>query len=147
MNEIERTYSFKEICNLAALPERTVRFYIQKGLVPTPHGKKRGAWYDELHLERLLTIRRWQRAGLSLERIAEIIAGGEVDIPEPPRSKPGSVEVWSHLLVMDGVELHIEPHRAGLSPEQLRAFCREVTKLLDNTTKGKEESDHENRNS
>ena len=49
------------------------------------------------------------------------------------------------LLVMDGVELHIEPYRAGLSPEQLRAFCRGVTKLLDNITKDAEESEHENR--
>ena len=145
MNETDRTYSFEDLCNLAALPERTVRFYIQKGLVPPPHGKKRGAWYDELHLERLLTIRRWQRAGLSLERIAGIVAGGEVDIPAPPRTKPGGVEVWSRLLVNDGVELHVEPHRAGMSPEQLRAFCRGVTELMNNITRGDGEGDHEHR--
>ena len=145
MNEIERSYSFEELCNLASLPERTVRFYIQKGLVPPPYGKKRGAWYDELHLERLLTIRRWQRAGLSLERIAEIIAGGEVDVPEPPRCKPGSVEVWSRLLVKEGVELHLEPHRAGLTPEQLRAFCRGVAELMNNIIKGDVEEKHASR--
>lgn len=142
MNENERTYSFEELCSLAALPERTVRFYIQKGLVPPPHGKKRGAWYDELHLERLLTIRRWQRAGLSLERIAEIIAGADSDIPESPHPQPGSVAVWSRLLVRDGIELHIEPHRAGLSPEQLRAFCRKVMDAMDTIAKGE---DHEKR--
>jgi DNA-binding transcriptional MerR regulator len=138
MNDLDRKYSFEELCNLAALPERTVRFYIQKGLIPPPHGIKRGAWYDALHLERLLTIRRWQRAGLSLERIAEI-GDGESEVPEPPRSKPGSVEVWSRLLVKEGIELHIEPHRAGLSPGQLRAFCQGVTELLSNINKRTEE--------
>ena len=145
MSEIERKYGFEELCNLAGLPERTVRFYIQKGLVPPPHGQKRGAWYDELHLERLLTIRRWQRAGLSLDGIAEIIAGKETDVPEPSRSKPGSVEVWSRLMVKEGVEIHLEPHRAALTPDQLRAFCRGVTDLLNNIIKGEAEGSHEGR--
>jgi hypothetical protein len=37
------------------------------------------------------------------------------------------VEVWSHLVVADGVELVLEPGRAALSPEQVRAFFRAVT--------------------
>jgi hypothetical protein len=37
------------------------------------------------------------------------------------------VEVWSHLVVADGVELTLEPGRAGLTPEQVRAFFRSVT--------------------
>lgn len=143
MNENVKTYGFEELCALATLPERTVRFYIQRGLVPPPHGKKRGAWYDEIHLERLLTIRRWQRAGLSLERIAEIVAGGETEVPMPPRSKPGDVAVWSRLTVAEGVELNIEPHRAGLTPEQLRTFCRGVIGLLGEITGEQKEEGHE----
>jgi hypothetical protein len=37
------------------------------------------------------------------------------------------VEVWSHLVVADGVELTLEPGRAGLAPEQVRAYFRAVT--------------------
>ena len=36
------------------------------------------------------------------------------------------MEVWSHLVVADGVEVILEPARAGLSPEQVRAFFRNV---------------------
>ncbi|HEX4936312.1 MAG TPA: hypothetical protein VFV33_24190, partial [Gemmatimonadaceae bacterium] len=41
--------------------------------------------------------------------------------------RPGTVEVWSHLVVADGVEVVLEPGKAGLSPEQVRAFFRAVT--------------------
>jgi hypothetical protein len=36
------------------------------------------------------------------------------------------VEVWSHLVLADGVELTIEPGRAGLSPAQVHALFREA---------------------
>jgi hypothetical protein len=39
--------------------------------------------------------------------------------------------VWSHLVLADGVELHVEPGRAGLSPEQVRKFFREAQGLLE----------------
>ncbi len=57
------------------LPRRTVRVYIQEGLAGRPEGAKRGAYYTRGHLEQLLTIRNWQRAGLSLERIPELVSG------------------------------------------------------------------------
>jgi hypothetical protein len=47
-------------------------------------------------------------------------------LPPTPR-RPGTVEVWSHLVVADGLELTLEPGRAGLSPEQVREFFRAVT--------------------
>ena len=34
----------------------------------------------------------------------------------------------SHLVVAEGVEVNFEPDRAGLSPEQVRAFFRSVTR-------------------
>jgi hypothetical protein len=34
--------------------------------------------------------------------------------------------VWSHLIVRPGIELHVEPQQAGLSPEQTRALFRAV---------------------
>jgi hypothetical protein len=37
--------------------------------------------------------------------------------------------VWSHLVVADGVEITLEPGRARLSPEQVRAFLRRVTQV------------------
>ncbi len=118
--------SLDDIASLAGVTARTVRFYIQQGLVSRPEGAKRGAFYLQRHVEQLLMIRRWTDAGLSLDRIRELVAGAPED-PPPRATKAGSVEVWSRVTLADGLEIHLEPGRCGLSPEQVRALVRAVT--------------------
>ncbi len=122
-----KTFTLDEIAALAELPRRTVRYYIQSGLIDRPQGVGKGAYYTQRHVEQLLLVRKWQLAGLSLERIGELLRQQDTaPLPPTPR-RPGTVEVWSHLVVADGVELTLEPSRAGLTPEQVRAFFRAVT--------------------
>ena len=117
-----------QLAILTGLTSRTVRYYIQQGLVSRPEGAKRGAYYERRHVEQLLLIRRWSDAGLSLDRIRELIAGAPED-PSPRPARPGAVEVWSHMTLADGLEVHLEPGRAGMSPEQVRALVRGITAL------------------
>lgn len=127
--------SISELCAMTDLPTRTVRFYIQQGLVSHPVGEKKGAKYTKEHLDQLLAIKKWQAAGLSLERIGELLSSsGEAEIPLKPRW-PGMVEVWSHMHISDGVELHVEPGRARLSPEKLRSFLKLVMEAYEKTTR------------
>ena len=121
-------YSIDELSTLGGVTPRTVRYYIAQGLLERPAGEKRGAHYLQRHLEQLLLIRRWTDAGLSLDRIRELIAGAPEDPPRRP-TQPGSVEVWSRMTLADGLEVHVEPGRAGLSPEQVRALVRGITEL------------------
>lgn len=120
--------SIETLASLAGVTARTIRFYIAEGVLERPVGEKRGAHYLQRHLDQLLLIRRWSEAGLSLERIRELAQGAPED---PPRraAAPGSVEVWSRMTLVDGLELHVEPSRAGMSPEQLRALLQGLTKL------------------
>jgi len=125
---VDAEFTLNELCTLADLPVRTVRYYVQIGLVDRPEGETRAARYGRRQLEQLLSIRKWTAAGVSLERIRELLRGE--DAPVPPRVRqPGSVEVCSHLLVADGVEVVIEPGRAALSPEQVRDFVKGVMAL------------------
>jgi DNA-binding transcriptional MerR regulator len=123
----EKTFTLDEIAALAELPRRTVRYYIQSGLIDRPQGVGKGAYYTQRHVEQLLLVRKWQLAGLSLERIGELLRQQATGFLPPTPRRPGTVEVWSHLVVADGVELTLEPSRAGLTPEQVRAFFRAVT--------------------
>jgi DNA-binding transcriptional MerR regulator len=118
-------YPLAELCVLADLPVRTVRYYVQIGLVERPEGETRAARYGATHLEQLLLIKKWTAGGVSLERIRELLHGEQAPIPPRPRGV-GSVEVCSHLTVVDGIEVVIEPGRAGLSPEQVRSFIKKV---------------------
>ena len=121
----EPCYPLANLCVLADLPPRTVRYYIQLGLVDRPEGGTRAARYGAQHLEQLLLIKKWTAAGVSLDRIKELLNGEQAPIPARSRAV-GSIEVCSHLSVTDGIEVVIEPSRAGLSPEQVRNFVKGV---------------------
>lgn len=118
--------SLTQIAEQSGLPERSVRFYIQKGLVDRPEGEKRGAYYTARHLEQCQRIRQWREAGLSLEAIAALSRRG--DAPEAP-AVPG-FEVRTHFQVAPGIELVVAPERAGLDGEQVRELWRLVQSAL-----------------
>ena len=123
--DTQPTLSFDELCSTVDLPSRKVRYYIQLGVVDRPDGINRWAKYTTRHVEQLLSIKKWQAAGLSLERIRELLHGEPDDIP-PKRQSAGNVEVWSRLSVAQGIELNVEAGASGLSPEELRTFFRTV---------------------
>lgn len=116
--------SLADLSQQSGVAERNIRFYIAKGLVDRPEGEKRGAWYTATHLEQLLRVRQWRESGLSLDAIADLLASrGTAPRPTP---RPGSLEVRSHLLVAEGVELSVSPERSGLTSRQVRELFRAV---------------------
>jgi DNA-binding transcriptional MerR regulator len=123
-------FTIDDLCRLTGFSRRAIRFYIQKELVVPPIGLGRAAVYTRTHLEQLLTILKWKDAGVSLDSIREILSGQRADKPLPPhpRPKPGDLSVCSRVVVSEGVELLIDPDKAGLSPEDLRSL---IHKILD----------------
>src|SRR5574343_694579 len=131
------TLTFDELCAAVDLPTRKVRYYIQMGLVDRPDGTTRWAKYTTRHVEQLLSVKKWQDAGLSLERIRELLHGETHDLP-PKRQAAGSIEVWSRLTVAPGIELNVEAGASGLSPEELRTFFRKVMAAYQETKRSEE---------
>ena len=129
----EPVFGIDELCALSGVARRTVRFYTQKGLLDPPDGERRGAHYTRRHLEQLLFIRKWQAAGVSLERIGRLLQGEESGLP-PPEPEPGTIEVWSRVTLRPGLEVHLEPARLGLAPEQVRELLQRLAAVA--TTEG-----------
>jgi DNA-binding transcriptional MerR regulator len=129
-----KTFTLDELCTLSDTSRRTVRYYIQLGLVDRPIGETRAAHYVGRHLEQLLKIRQFTDAGVSLERIREVLSGDAPPVP-PRQRKPGSVQVRSHLFIADGIELQISPEDAGMTPEQVRLFVRNVMQAYQDLNK------------
>jgi len=125
-----KKFSLDDLCTLSDTSKRTVRYYMQIGLVNPPIGSTKAAHYLHQHLDQLLTIRKLSEAGVSLERIREVLSGEAPPLP-PRQRQSGSVEVRSHLFIADGVELEISPEQAGLSPEQVRTLVRAVMKAYE----------------
>src|SRR5687768_4325574 len=63
------TYDLSELSAAAGVTTRTVRYYVQQGLLPSPGTRGPGTRYDQAHLDRLQLIRRLQRQHLPLAEI------------------------------------------------------------------------------
>lgn len=87
------TYSLDDLAERSDTPARTIRYYIQRGLVSRPVGEKRGAHYTAEHLQQLLQIRKWVGAGLSLQRIGELMQGEAAGRAMSPEAMAASRQV------------------------------------------------------
>lgn len=65
------TYTAEDLARLVGLSLRTVRYYVQKGLIAPPNGRGPGAHFDENHFAQLQRVQLLQRAGFDLESIRD----------------------------------------------------------------------------
>lgn len=62
-----------ELANRAGVSPRTIRYYIQEGLLPSPETKGPGAHYGQEHLDGLQIIKRLQQQYLPLVEIRRLL--------------------------------------------------------------------------
>jgi DNA-binding transcriptional MerR regulator len=108
------TFNLAELADAAGVSGRTVRYYIQEGLLIPPGGVGRGKHYGAEHLERLRRILDLQRAGHSLLAIRQVLDGKPAPQPErPPRAVNGlRSELVTRLELAPGVELSFDARHA-----------------------------------
>ncbi len=149
MIEDAGVFNIDTLAQKAGLTRRTVRYYVQRGLLEPPQGGGRGSYYTEDHLRRLERIRAWSEQGVPLMHIKAMLDRGaeppetaaELAAEEPaaaPASQPPSAAApaavpYERWLLADGVELHVRPGalpRRALSPERLRRVREALRELL-----------------
>ena len=74
--------SIGELAGQSGVTRRTIRYYVEIGLLPPPSGAGKAAVYGEDHLDRLSLIKKLQSMRLSLEEIRDELAG-RTRSPEP----------------------------------------------------------------
>jgi DNA-binding transcriptional MerR regulator len=62
-------YTIDDLVELTGCSRRTIRFYVEKGLLEPPAGRGRGGFYSEDHLARLRAIVAAREEGRSLAAI------------------------------------------------------------------------------
>ncbi len=88
-------FTAKGLAHLCGISERTVRFYVEEGLLPPPSGRGRGAHYAEDHLTRLRLIRAMQQAGNELETIGEYMRELEAELSRSGAAFEAALAVWN----------------------------------------------------
>src|SRR5262245_60546325 len=122
----EPRFSIQDLADLADVSRRTVRYYVQEGLLPSPLGVGRGRHYGREHLDRLIQVKALQASGRTLD---DIRGGGGPSqhstasrlLSTPQRS------VWRRLELAPGVELHVSGATTMPSATRLRElaeWCR-----------------------
>nr|AYM54231.1 transcriptional regulator MerR family [Sorangium cellulosum] len=142
------TYKLDELAGEAGVAPRTVRYYVQRGLLPAPEFRGKDTAYGREHLARLRAIKVLQQAHLPLEEIQARLAGASVDEIEriaagapargvvevrcpgpgevlpPPAPAAGAPrgERWERVEIADGVELHVRSD----APERSRRIALDI---------------------
>jgi Ca-activated chloride channel family protein len=71
------SFSIGVLADHAGVTPRTIRYYVELGLLPPPSGTGNRAVYDQEHLDRLMTIKKLQLGRLSLDEIRAYLAETE----------------------------------------------------------------------
>jgi DNA-binding transcriptional MerR regulator len=132
----EALYGIEELAELGGVSRRTVRYYVQRGLIPAPKGTGRGKHYTQGHLDTLIKVRQLQEQGVSLDEIvARLSSGGEApsgaEVGELPSELGG--ELWLRLVVAEGVELHVSQRwveQRASQPGGMEGLVEELRRLL-----------------
>jgi DNA-binding transcriptional MerR regulator len=68
-------YMKSDLVERSGLPDRTIRNYMERGLIPRPEGHGPAAEYTDEHMLRAVAIGRMRAQGMQVDAIAEHIAG------------------------------------------------------------------------
>ena len=141
----ETSYKLDELAAAAGVSPRTVRYYVQRGLLPAPAFRGRDTAYSGEHLLRLRAIKRLQESFLPLDAIQaelekssrEELEGlvtadggkprlpGLVDVPHPYRT-PSRPAVAGERLVRYVLRPGLELHLSEGADAATRALCEKL---------------------
>jgi DNA-binding transcriptional MerR regulator len=133
----------EELANRAGVSPRTVRYYIQRGLLPAPDFKGPDTAYGEKHLLGLRAIRKLQDAYWPLDAIASALAGKDEaalkklaegplptrEVADEPAPKPHHLDpirkkTVTRLVLAPGVELLVDDDAPASSQKLVERIQR-----------------------
>lgn len=137
-------YAIGELATLGGVSRRTVRYYVQEGLIPPPLGLGRGNHYTAEHLEQLLRVKAMQESGRTLVEIQRALGqptnGRRRD--ESRREDLPSRSLWRRIEVTPGVELHVTSTVRLPPPARLRELAEWCRLHFASTDEAEEDENH-----
>lgn len=119
-------YNIETLAKLTGLTRRTIRYYVQRGLLNPPQGGGRGSYYTAEHLERLKKIQKWSEQGVPLIHIRDMLEGKTPSTQVDMQTGIMTVSL-ERFILSEGLELAFRPGQ--LSHEDLlkiRTFVKDL---------------------
>lgn len=123
----EPRYAIGDLADLGGVSRRTVRYYVQEGLLPSPLGVGRGNHYGPAHLDRLLAVKALQESGRTLDEIRQSVHHKSRAAGQPESAAPPERAIWRRITLAPGIELNVAGDVRLPSPGklgELAAWCR-----------------------
>ena len=120
----EKRYTIEELGEITGFSRRTIRYYIQEGLLAPPAGRGRGGFYFDSHVATLRRIRDLQEKGLRLSAIFEMLR------ERTAAGRPQERRIWVRYEIAPGVEIHVERGREELIGKEVVEVVRVAKSIL-----------------
>lgn len=118
---MEARFSLQEIAESSGIPSRTIRYYIEKGLIPHAKGNGRSAYYTPEHLQALERVAQLRSTGMSLDEIRDTLRS----IGQQGRQRRR--QHWERITLHDGLEIHVRSDAA----EAVQIFLKRIEELAE----------------
>lgn len=97
----KQKYTIQELSVLTGFSIRTIRYYVQEGLIDPPAGRGRGGFYFDSQLNQLRQIKSLQEKGMKLSSIVQYFKGSDVQEATYAR------DVWVKYEIAPGLEINV----------------------------------------
>ena len=123
----DKKYNMTELEKKSGVPRRTIHFYSQEGIIPSPFGTGGAAKYGETHLLRLKLIKALKKSHLKLSGIKEALNAMDLDEMRNLLMKSGESPSWENL----SLENWISSEDSGISYSAMDSMKDEQSKERD----------------
>jgi len=124
-------YTIDKICEKTGFSRRTVRYYVEIGLIEPPAGRGRGGFYNDSHLNTLLEAKRLQDKGIRLSTIMEYLKKGELAAKKSVVNDDAVIsrEVWVQYEIEPGVVLSVRRDKEEQDKKKISEIVRLAKKI------------------
>ncbi len=121
-----KKHTIEELTEITGFTRRTIRYYVQEGILEPPAGRGRGGFYYDSHVKRLLQIKALQEKGIGISAIASLQKEETSDVVTYPRN------IMIRYEIIPGVELNVSREMEMNEPRKIR----EIIRVIKAITKG-----------
>jgi DNA-binding transcriptional MerR regulator len=112
-------FTMADLVEASGLTERTIRYYVQEGLVSPAQGRGRTRYYTPQHLEELTRVADLRRRHLSIDEIRDLV-GRSQSTSTAATGLPS--ETWERIYLHPDLELLVRAR----APENIRALAQDL---------------------